>query len=70
MAVASVTKCLAVNTVYFWPDPHQCLGEIARVLTAEGVLAARPTPVENLGAAIMGWRELLPPDTKARQRAH
>ena len=38
LADGSFDRALAINTIYFWPDPVRALAEIHRVLSPDGVL--------------------------------
>jgi SAM-dependent methyltransferase len=50
---AAFDRAVAVNTIYFWPDPGRALGELHRVLRPEGVLVvAGITPEAAAGLPI------------------
>jgi arsenite methyltransferase len=47
-APGSANKACAVNTLYFWDDPHAALGEFSRVLEPGGRLVLGFSPRETL----------------------
>jgi arsenite methyltransferase len=61
------TKACTVNTIYFWPDPALCVGELRRVLREGGRLAVSFTPrstMENLPATKHGFTLYEPDDVR------
>ena len=50
-ATDAFDRALAVNTIYFWPDPFHALAEIRRVLRPDGVLFVLAAPPEEMAKA-------------------
>ena len=50
-AADAFDRALAVNTIYFWPDPVHALAEIRRVLRPDGVLFVLAAPPEEMAKA-------------------
>jgi ubiquinone/menaquinone biosynthesis C-methylase UbiE len=63
---AAFDRAVSVNTLYFWPDPERALGELHRVLRADGVLvlagitpeAAATLPIVQHGFRIYDRKRL------------